>query len=103
MSATAIPDIAACALLVHGAAGDRITIATSIDSNVAGIGGCGRADIRTWTPIEYDLVYTKMDQACAHDPFLAAFCDAVKEQSEAKMRAARIDVDAVKQRLEAVS
>ena len=30
------------------------------------------ADIRTWTPIEYDLVYTKMDRACAHDPFLAA-------------------------------
>jgi putative hydrolases of HD superfamily len=57
------------------------------------------ADIRTWTPIEYDLVYTKMDQACAHDPFLAAFCEAVKEQSEAKMRKAGIDVDGVKRRL----
>ena len=54
------------------------------------------ADIRTWTPIEYDLVYTKMDRACAHDRFLAAFCEAVKEQSEAKMRAAGIDVDGVK-------
>ena len=61
------------------------------------------ADIRTWTPIEYDLVYTKMDRACAHDPFLAAFCDAVKEQSEVKMRAAGIDVDEVKRRLETVS
>jgi putative hydrolase of HD superfamily len=61
------------------------------------------ADIGTWTPIEYDLVYTKMDQACAHDPFLAAFCEAVKEQSEVKMRAAGVDVDAVKQRLAEVS
>jgi hypothetical protein len=90
-------------LLVHGAAGDRISIATSIDSNVAGIGGCGRADIRAWTPIEYDLVYTKMDRACAHEPFLAAFCEAVKEQSEAKMRAAGIDVETVKQRLATAS
>jgi putative hydrolases of HD superfamily len=61
------------------------------------------ASIRTWTPIEYDLVYTKMDQACAHDPFLAAFCEAVKEQSEAKMRAAGIDVDGVKRRLATAS
>lgn len=61
------------------------------------------ADIGTWTPVEYDLVYTKMDRACAYDRFLAAFCDAVKAQSEAKMRAAGIDVDGVKGRLEAVS
>jgi putative hydrolase of HD superfamily len=57
------------------------------------------ADIGTWTPIEYDLVYTKMDRACGHDRFLAAFCEAVKEQSEAKMRAAGIDVDGVRERL----
>jgi putative hydrolase of HD superfamily len=57
------------------------------------------ADIGTWTPIEYDLVYTKMDRACAHDRFLAAFCEAVKEQSEAKMRAAGVDVDGVRERL----
>jgi putative hydrolase of HD superfamily len=57
------------------------------------------ADIGTWTPIEYDLVYTKMDQACAHDAFVAALCEAVKDDSETKMRAAGIDVDAVKQRL----
>lgn len=57
------------------------------------------ADIETWTPIEYDLVYTKMDQACAHDGFIAALCRAVKDDSEAKMRTAGIDVDGVKQRL----
>jgi len=57
------------------------------------------ADIGTWTPIEYDLVYTKMDRACAHDSFLAALCQAVKDASETKMRAAGIDVDGVKQRL----
>ncbi len=57
------------------------------------------AGMESWTPIEYDLVYTKMDQHCAFDPFLAALCEAVKEQAEAKMRAAGIDVDAVKRQL----
>jgi putative hydrolase of HD superfamily len=45
------------------------------------------------------LVYTKMDAACAHEPFLAALCDGVKAQAEVKMRAGGIDVDAVKRRL----
>ncbi|HEX5794989.1 MAG TPA: HD domain-containing protein [Geminicoccaceae bacterium] len=57
------------------------------------------AGIETWTPIEYDLVYTKMDRHCAYDPFLAGLCEAVKAQAEDKMRAAGIAVDAVKQRL----
>jgi HD domain len=59
------------------------------------------ADMASWTPIEYDLVYTKMDQHCAFEPFLAALCAGVKEQAEAKMRAAGIDVDAVKRQLSA--
>ena len=57
------------------------------------------ASIETWTPIEYDLVYTKMDRHCAHDRFLAGLCEAVKRQAEDKMRAAGIDVDAVKRAL----
>ena len=57
------------------------------------------ADMGSWTPIEYDLVYTKMDRHCAFDPFVTALCEGVKEQAEAKMRAAGIDVDAVKRRL----
>jgi putative hydrolase of HD superfamily len=57
------------------------------------------ADLSTWTPIEYDLVYTKMDRYCAYDPFLAALCDAIKADAEAKMREGGIDVDAVKRRL----
>ncbi len=57
------------------------------------------AGMESWTPIEYDLVYTKMDQHCAFDPFVAALCEAVKEQAEAKMRAAGVDVDAVKRDL----
>jgi putative hydrolase of HD superfamily len=57
------------------------------------------AGIESWTPIEYDLVYTKMDRHCSFDPFLKALCDGVKAQAEAKMRAAGIDVDAVKNRL----
>jgi putative hydrolases of HD superfamily len=58
------------------------------------------ADFSTWEPIEYDLVYTKMDGPCAVDPFLAAFCGAVKEQAERKMAAGGIDPAAIKRRLD---
>ena len=57
------------------------------------------ADFATWEPIEYDLVYTKMDAPCAADSFLAAFCAAVKAQAERKMAAGGIDPAAVRQRL----
>ena len=57
------------------------------------------ADFATWEPIEYELVYTKMDAPCAVDPFLAAFCAAVKEQAENKMQAGGIDPAAVRRRL----
>jgi 5'-deoxynucleotidase YfbR-like HD superfamily hydrolase len=57
------------------------------------------ADFSTWEPIEYDLVYTKMDGPCAVDPFLAAFCAAVKEQAEQKMASGGIDPAIVKRRL----
>lgn len=58
-----------------------------------------RADFGTWRAIEYELVYTKMDQPCAHDAFLAAFCEAVKTDSEAKMAAEGVDVAALRARL----
>jgi putative hydrolase of HD superfamily len=57
------------------------------------------ADFSTWEPVEYDLVYTKMDGPCAIDPFLAAFCAAVKQQAERKMAAGGINPAAVRQRL----
>jgi putative hydrolase of HD superfamily len=57
------------------------------------------ADLATWEPIEYDLVYTKMDAPCAVDPFLAAFCAAVKEQAERKMQAGGTDPAAIRHRL----
>jgi putative hydrolases of HD superfamily len=57
------------------------------------------ADFETWEPIEYDLVYTKMDKRCAHDAFLTALCDAVKAQAEAKMTAAGIDVPLIRARV----
>ncbi|MGC2776134.1 MAG: HD domain-containing protein [Bradyrhizobium sp.] len=57
------------------------------------------ADLGTWEPVEYDLVYTKMDTVCAHDALLVELCGAVKGQAEAKMRAGRIDVDVIKERL----
>ena len=56
------------------------------------------APLETWTPIEHDLVYTKMDAPCAYDPFLAALCAAVKAQAEAKLRSAGVDVDALRRR-----
>lgn len=57
------------------------------------------ADLSTWEEVEYGLVYSKMDAACAHDPFLAGFCTAVKAQAEEKMRAGGVDVAAVKVRV----
>lgn len=57
------------------------------------------ADFQTWEPIEYDLVYTKMDARCAHDGFLTALCDAVKTQAETKMAAAGLDVPAIRARV----
>ncbi|HZF36903.1 MAG TPA: HD domain-containing protein [Candidatus Angelobacter sp.] len=61
------------------------------------------ADFATWEPTEYDLVYTKMDGPCAADPFLAAFCAAVKEQAEGKMQRGGIDPAAVRRRLGAAA
>ena len=51
------------------------------------------------TGIADELVYTKMDAPCAHDRFLAAFCEAVKAEAEAKLRAGGVDPDAVRARL----
>jgi len=56
------------------------------------------ASLDTWIPIEYDLVYTKMDDSCSHDAFLVEFCEAVKQIAENKMLAGGVDVVAVKQR-----
>ena len=58
------------------------------------------ADLSTWEPIEYALVYTKMDESCAFEPVLAALCRAVKAEAEAKMAAGGVDVDAVKRQAE---
>ncbi len=43
------------------------------------------ADLKTWEEIEYDLVYTKMDNYCAHDSFLVSLCAEVKTQAEEEM------------------
>ncbi len=57
------------------------------------------ADFSTWEKIEYDLVYSKMDQHCSHDDFLSQFCDAVKHQAESKMLRNHIDVEGIKKRI----
>jgi putative hydrolase of HD superfamily len=56
------------------------------------------APLDSWTPVEQDLIYTKMDAHCAYDPFLAELCEAVKSQAEAKLRTAGVDVAALRQR-----
>lgn len=57
------------------------------------------ADIATWEAVEYGLVYTKMDPHCEHDSFLRDLCAAIKRDGEAKMVAAKVDVNAVKQNI----
>lgn len=57
------------------------------------------ADIGTWLDIEQELVYTKMDAPCKHDPFLVELCEAVKGEAEEKLMAAGIDVSALKVRV----
>lgn len=49
------------------------------------------ADMATWTPAEYALIYDKIERPCAHDPFLAALARAIQEAAEAKLRAAGIE------------
>jgi putative hydrolase of HD superfamily len=56
------------------------------------------APFKTWEPIEYDLVYTKVLPPCAHDGFLADVARAVMAEAERKMTAGGIDVAAVRAR-----
>ncbi len=54
------------------------------------------ASLSTWEPIEYELVYNKMDKHCAHDPFLIAFCNAIKGIAEDKMKSGGVNVAEIK-------
>jgi putative hydrolase of HD superfamily len=57
------------------------------------------ADFSTWEEIEYDLVYTKMDEPCSHDSFLREVCDAVKAEAEIKMEKDGVNPQKIKQRI----
>jgi 5'-deoxynucleotidase YfbR-like HD superfamily hydrolase len=57
------------------------------------------ADLSTWEPVEHGLVYSKMDQRCAHDAFLRHLMVGVRAAAESKMREGGVDVDAVRGRL----
>lgn len=54
------------------------------------------ADLESWTPVEFGLVYTKMDRECAHDATLRAMRDVIRHQAEQKMVARGVDLAAVK-------
>jgi putative hydrolase of HD superfamily len=58
------------------------------------------ADISTWEPVEHALVYTKMDDRCAHDAFLRQLLAGARATAEAKMREGGVDVDAVRSQIE---
>lgn len=49
------------------------------------------ADMATWTPAEYALIYDKIERPAAYDPFLSALAKAIQEAAEAKLRAAGIE------------
>ncbi|MEM9998398.1 MAG: HD domain-containing protein [Bacteroidota bacterium] len=57
-----------------------------------------RADLATWEPVEYELVYTKTGRYTDHDAFLRAFAEAVTAEAETKMQDGGVDVEAVKSR-----
>jgi len=57
------------------------------------------ADINTWEPIEYDLVYTKTSSQCRHDATLMKIARAIENQAEQKMAAAQIDVQSIRKKL----
>jgi putative hydrolases of HD superfamily len=54
------------------------------------------ADIKTWEPIEYQLVYSKMRPRCMHDKFLEDLCTLVEIEGEQKMIEAGIDINAIR-------
>jgi putative hydrolase of HD superfamily len=57
------------------------------------------APLTTWTPAEYDLVYTKMNDACAHDSFLNSLRARIADDAEKKMMQGGVDVPAIRKRL----
>ena len=57
------------------------------------------ADLSTWEPVEHGLVYTKMDERCAHDAFLRQLLVGVRTAAETKMREGGIDLAAVRARI----
>lgn len=57
------------------------------------------ADLSTWEPVEHGLVYTKMDERCAHDAFLRQLLVGVRTAAETKMREGGVDLAAVRARI----
>jgi putative hydrolase of HD superfamily len=57
------------------------------------------ADLSTWEPVEHGLVYTKMDERCAHDAFLRQLLAGIRTAAETKMREGGVDLAAVRARI----
>lgn len=58
------------------------------------------ADLKTWEPAEYKFVYTRLDQYCSYDDFLASLCEATKLEAERKWIDAGIDPELVRETIE---
>jgi len=56
------------------------------------------ADLSTWEEIEYDMSYM-MDRHVLFDPVLKELKDQIEAEAEEKMKAAGVDVEAVKRRV----
>lgn len=56
------------------------------------------ADLSTWLPVEYELVYTKMDKPCSFDETLTQFCQMIKDEAEGKLKEGGVDVKDMKKK-----
>ena len=57
------------------------------------------AGFSSWEEIEYELVYSKMDDPCSHDAFLRELCEAVKQQAEQKLKENGINPESIRQKI----
>ncbi|TWC76276.1 putative hydrolase of HD superfamily [Rhizobium sp. SJZ105] len=56
------------------------------------------AKLDTWEAIEHDLVYTKMDDRCAHDLALWEMAQALRTQAENKLAEGDVDISVLRAR-----
>lgn len=56
------------------------------------------APLSSWEPVEFELIYTKMDKHCTHDSFLKSVAEAIKLEAEGKLEEGGISTEEIKKR-----